>query len=492
MTQAKSSQSSVPLASSPVSGWRQLWRWWSGELKAMLPTAILRWLDGDAVAANVAVDAGGVTVINVGNEATKLSLPRRVPIDAFANNPLLRDLISAGRDRVRLVLTPDQALVKTITLPLATEENLRAVVGFELDRHTPFTPDQAYYDVQTVRRDPQHEKITVALAVASKFDIAALLATLRRAGLTCTAIGISEGAVAAGDSAMSFDLQPAVEKPPRRLSRMHQINLGSLALAAVFAFAAVIVPIWQKREAVKALIPQAAKSGAEFQISERVYTEYTKLAAEYNFLATKKHAVYPVLSVLEELAKTFPDTTWVQRLDIKLNGKVREVTILGEAQSASKVIENLEQSPSSLFQNSKQLTQTIRIQPNTERFHVSAEIKPRPVPTAESIDGAVVPAAIAPIPSSMPIPSAPAAVNIPAVSSVAPVLTPLQPAPATVPEQGGGKSAAATPPASILPPAPPTTLNPPFTTLSAPPAMPSPPAKMPAPPATPSGKGGGT
>ena len=175
MTQAKSSQSSVPLASSPVSGWRQLWRWWSGELKAMLPTAILRWLDGDAVAANVAVDAGGVTVINVGNEATKSSLPRRVPIDAFANNPLLRDLISAGRDRVRLVLTPDQALVKTITLPLATEENLRAVVGFELDRHTPFTPDQAYYDVQTVRRDPQHEKITVALAVASKFDIAALL-----------------------------------------------------------------------------------------------------------------------------------------------------------------------------------------------------------------------------------------------------------------------------------------------------------------------------
>ena len=105
-----------------------------------------------------------------------------------------------------------------------------------------------------------------------------------------------------------------------------------------------------------------------------------------------------MLSVLEELARTFPDTTWVQKLDIKLNGKAREVTVLGEAQSASKVIENLEQSPLSLFQNSKQLTQTFRVTPNTERFHVSAEIKPRPVPAAESIDHVATPATMDPIP----------------------------------------------------------------------------------------------
>ena len=474
MNQAKLSPPSAPPAALPplsaaaVSGPRQLWRWWWSELKGMLPASVLRWLDGDAVATNVAVDAGGVTLFNTGNEATKTSLPPRVPIDALASSPVLRTMIAAGRDRVRLVLTADQALVKTITLPLATEENLRAVVGFELDRHMPFTPEQAYYDVQIVRRDVTQEKIAVALAVASKFDTAALLDTLRRAGLTCTAIGISEGAAEdGGGMAMSFDLQPAIEKPPRRLSRMHQINLALLAFAAAFALAAVIVPIWQKREAVKALNPQAAKSGAEFQISERVYIEYTRLAAEYNFLAARKHAVYPVLLVLEELAKTFPDTTWVQRLDIKLNGKVREVTILGEAQSASKVIENLEQSPSSLFQNSKQLTQTIRIQPNTERFHVSAEIKPRPVPALESIDDVVAPAAVAPL--VMPAPSAPAVANMPATGLAAPAVTTVQP-----------------------PLPPPTVLNPPFTTLNPPPAIPTtPPAKAVTPPASATGKRSG-
>lgn len=435
----------------------------------MLPTWMARWLDGDATATNVTVDQYGITIITIDVGATKSSPPRRVPIDALANSPVLRELIEAGRDRVRLVLTADQALVNKITLPLATEENLRDVVGFELDRHTPFTPDQAYYDVQIVRRDPQNEKITILLAVASKSEVAALVDTLRQAGLTCTAIGVSDAV--AGDAA-SLDLQPAFDKPPRRLSRMHRINLGLLGLAAVLAFVAVILPIWQKREAVRGLIPQAEKAGTEFRISERVYTEYVKLAAEYNFLVTRKHAVYPVLSVLEELARAFPDTTWVQKLDIKVNGKVREVILLGEAQSASKVIENLEQSPLSLFQNSKQQSQTTRTQPNIERFHVSAEIKPRPVPTAEGIDDVVAPALSAPIPAPTALAPDPSPVN-PAAVSVVPPMTPMQPAPVITPDPAVVKGAIATP-------TPPAT---PQTTLNGPP---------PVPPNAPPGKRSGT
>lgn len=456
MTQTKSPQSTPTEAAS--AGLLPFWRWWTGELTAMLPTSMARWLDGDAIATNVALDETGLTIVSATGSAARSSPPQPVPTDALANSPVLRALIAAGRDQVRLVLTPEQALLKTITLPLATEENLREVVGFELDRHTPFTPDQAYYDVQVVRRDPQNEKIVVSLAVASKPEMAALIDTLRRAGLTCTAIGIAEGATS---NAGAFDLQPIIDKPPRRLSRSHQINLALLGLVAALLFAAVILPIWQKREAVKALNPQAQKSGAEFQISERVYSEYTKLVAEYNFLATRKHAIHPVLAVLEELARTFPDTTWVQRLELKLSGKVREVIMIGEAQSASKVIENLEQSPMSLFQNSKQLTPTSRMQLNTERFHVSAEIKPRPVPAAESIDDVAAPPAIAP--TATVAPAIPTAVvtstspGVPPAGVAAPLLTPMQPVPPAAPASPAGPPTASSavtnaPPLSSLAP----------------------------------------
>ena len=488
MTQAKSSPpSSFAAAATGVS---QLWRWWSGELKAMLPASIVRGLDGDAVATNVAVDGNGLTIITTSAGAAKSSPPQRVPLDALLSSPVLRNLIAAGRDQVRLVLAPEQALVKQITLPLATEENLREVVGFELDRHTPFTPDQAYYDVQVVRRDPKNEKIAVSLAVASRSEITALVDTLRRAGLTCTAIGIN---ASAATNAAAFDLQPAFDKPPRRLSRMHRINLGLLGVAAALLFAAVILPIWQKREAVKVLNPQAQKSGAEFQLSERVYSEYTRLVAEYNFLATRKHAVYPVVSVLEELARTFLDTTWIQKLDIKQNGKVREVTMLGETQSVSKVIENLEQSPQSLFQNSKQLTQTTPVQSNTVRFHVSAEIKPRPVPAAESMDAVAVPT-MAPTPATTLAAPVLPAVTVPTI----PVATVVSPAPAagTAPMQPMPAGPTAIKGAVAVPVAPAASPTTPLSTFNGPPVTSSPPAKSAAPPAAPpaapAGKGNGT
>ena len=427
MTPAQSLPSSAPAptAAPDAAALSPLWGWWSGEIKAMLPAYIARWLDGDAVATDIAVDESGLTIIEQGSIAGSNEPPGRVSHDAIASSPVLRALIASGRDRVRLVLAPEQALVKTITLPLATEENLREVIGFELDRHTPFTPAQAYYDAQVIKRDAQNERISVLLAVASRSEVAGLLDTLRRAGLTCNAIVVS--GVGPGEL-KAIDLQPATDKPPRRLSRMHQINLGLLTLAALLAIAAVILPIWQKREVVKVLTPQAEKSRTEFQISERVYSEYVKLAAEYNFLASKKHAVYPVVVVIEELAKTFGDTTWIQRLDIKVNGKTREVTMIGETQSSSKVIENLEQSPTALFQNSKQITAVTRMQANTERFHVSAEIKSRAVPQLQSIDDEAAPAISSltpvPTPANASAPSAPGGVTGMGVSVITPAATP--------------------------------------------------------------------
>jgi hypothetical protein len=138
------------------------------------------------------------------------------------------------------------------------------------------------------------------------------------------------------------------------------------------------------------------------------------------------------LQVLEELARTFPDTTWVQRLELKASNKVREVTILGEAQSASKVIENLEQSPMSLFQDTKQLTQTMRMGANSERFHVSAEIKPRALPAGEGLNAAPAPVAVVPptAPTALvtPVVAAPTLTTAPAPASSAPLATP-NPAP---------------------------------------------------------------
>ena len=97
MNQTKTIQASSSILSSAGNSTLQFWRWWTGELKAMLPMTVARWIDGDAVATNVTVDESGLTIINANHAANSSSPVRRVAIDALGHSPVLRALVAEGR-----------------------------------------------------------------------------------------------------------------------------------------------------------------------------------------------------------------------------------------------------------------------------------------------------------------------------------------------------------------------------------------------------------
>ena len=74
----------------------------------------------------------------------------------------------AGQARIVVALPADQVLRKTITLPAAVEDNLAQVLAYDLDRHTPFKPDEVYFDAAIVGRDPSKREIRVDWAAALK------------------------------------------------------------------------------------------------------------------------------------------------------------------------------------------------------------------------------------------------------------------------------------------------------------------------------------
>jgi general secretion pathway protein L len=335
----------------------------------------------------------------------------------------------SGHERVRLLLSADQLLVKNIQLPMAIEENLREAVGFELDRYTPFRADQAYYDVRVLRRDGNKETVEVQLGVAPRAVVDPLLATLRGLELSVGAIGAAPGVAGGG----VIDLLPAADRPAQKWGKHLKLNAALFALVVVLALLALLFPIWQKREKVLELIPQVSKASTEFSVSQKQYDEYSKIATHYNYITGRKFSQQPVLVLLEELSKISPDTTYVQSLEIKLTGKIRELTLIGEAQSASRVLEVLEQSP--LFQNAAQRAQTTRgSQPNTERYHVSTEIKSRPLPPT-AIAGMAEPVApvVAPAVPALPVQTSPVVepgANIPATGAASATAAPAAQLPA--------------------------------------------------------------
>ncbi len=98
-----------------------------------------------------------------------------------------------GVDKVFVAVPRSGALTLYIDLPDATEENLEEVLGYELDRHTPYTAEQAYFDFEVVERD--RGKIKVLLVVVPKKVLDGVLEVLSGTGVRPLSIEISSTAL---------------------------------------------------------------------------------------------------------------------------------------------------------------------------------------------------------------------------------------------------------------------------------------------------------
>ncbi len=84
-------------------------------------------------------------------------------------------------------------VIRLLEMPAMPESDLRKEIYYELERQTPFPPDQVYYDYQVVQRadaDPNASHMEVLLAAAQEELIESHVAALEAAGLTPMAIDV--------------------------------------------------------------------------------------------------------------------------------------------------------------------------------------------------------------------------------------------------------------------------------------------------------------
>ena len=389
------------------------WRWWVAELNSVFAPLVNKyWIDQAHIVA-VSLDAEG------------------------APPPLMS---VNGRD-VKVLLPDSLVLQKLVTYPAAIEENLVEVLTNDIDRQTPFTSDQVYFGGRIARRHEGLDGVTridIALSLVQRRIADKAMEAIRRNGGRVTSLAL------VGES-QAIELLPESARPAKRLSRLQKINLALLLLLAMLMIMAISVPIIMKRNDVKLLTPLVEKARNEAEATRKIETEFQRLYQEYQYAMGKKYAAYPAVDIVEELSKLSPDTTWLQNFEMKLApqsaknvaGKtpIREIQIIGEAASASKMIELIEQSK--LMQNTTQRAQTTRgALPNTEKFQIATEVKPRAAPelvdlialadkpaatTAPAVSPAAIPpsastgvATVLPTPPIVPTaPTLPSAVNGP-------------------------------------------------------------------------------
>lgn len=270
-------------------------------------------------------------------------------------------------EEVGLVLSSRQVLRKRLKLPLAVEENIRQVLGYEMDRHTPFKADQVYFDYRVIGRDTKAGQLDVQLVVVPRQHVDAAMKQASEWGVAPQGIWLVDELQSAPPC---FNLNPQ-QQSRRKTSRFSWTGFAMGGVAVALILTALIFPVWQKRDLAIRLLPEVDQAHQQADVAEKLRIQAEGLLAEYEYILAKKREFPPVVAVLDDLTKILPDDTWVRQLDIK--GK--ELQLQGDTGSSSNLI--------ALFEKTKTLhganfrAPLIKAQSGTgEQFHLAVETRP--------------------------------------------------------------------------------------------------------------------
>ncbi len=363
--------------------------WWGGDLLSFLPSSwraalaegreslLLNIADNTLVlqreAARGATEFGQVDL----TQDTDVQRSDFQRLRARIDEPQLRHFFCVPAARV---------LHRSLNLPTAAEGNLRQVLGFEMDRQTPFKADQVYYDYAVRGRDAAGRQLLVDLVVMPRGAFDEELAPISQLGIPLD--GVDCWLDEANGQRLGVNLLPP-ERRARRSNQRMWINLGLAALTIILALGVMARTVTNRQVALENMTAevQAAQEEAKQVAALRKTLEETIESA--NFLTQKKRTIVPAIALLRDLTERLPDSTYLERLNVTEDGRV-------ELQGLSDRSENL----IAELQKSKVLTDPAFqgvVQPDPrvkkDRFNLVAQLKARePSQSAAPSGAATAPA----------------------------------------------------------------------------------------------------
>ncbi len=341
--------------------------WWGSELRACIPSGLvglvrptrrlsLLWQDKDVqlrwTAGRGTRDLGRLATDLTGAEASA----------AFAR---ITATVPWKHAEIVLELPPERVLRREVELPIAAAENLREVLGFELDRLTPFKADDAVFDYRVARVDRANKRMTVSLAVAPRDLIQRLQAFCADLGVVADRITTS---TERADTRRPFDLNPAEGTAPQQ-SRWRAVTVALAAIAAILVILALWLPLQRKQEILAAYEEQLAEFRLQATEAAALREEFKAKAEQGSFIMRHRAETTLAVTVLKDITERLEDDAWL--VQFRLSG--RELTIGGYAQTATSLVPALEDSPLlTAVKFSAPVTPDASI--NRDRFGIVAEV----------------------------------------------------------------------------------------------------------------------
>ena len=350
--------------------------WWGRSLAAWLPPHVRQLLGMDR----------GRLLLQVEGDALRLRLHRGDAITDLGSLPTLADDVDAtpGRDLLAPLLGPRlsdlprwlllpaaTSLRRRLPLPAAAADRLRAVVGFEIERQTPFSADAVAFDARVVGRRDAEGPIDAELIAVPRAALAPQLAALGPIATQLTGIDV---AATDGTPLQVNLLDPAL----RRHARDPWVwwNLLLAVAAVVFLSLALYQVLLNRRFAAEMLEADITRESAPARAAAAQQQELTALIEGHKFLQLKRSQTPTAVEIMDELSRRMPDGTYLEKVAIEEN----RLTLIGLSNEAPALIGRLQDSP--LWRNPA-LAGALQTDPSEhkDRFTLIADIGP---PTQEN------------------------------------------------------------------------------------------------------------
>ena len=336
--------------------------WWLRQMRGLLPE---RWRQRAGGPANAVVlawrePAGIELLLRRDHKETSLG---RFGLDEAGFRKARTMLGNRRRPAIVLRLPPGMLLEREVSLPLAAEQGLDRVVGYEMDRFTPFTADEVFYSYSLLRRDLARSRIVISIMLVPRARLASVLETMGQLQLAPTVL---EAAGSSGE----LERIPLAAAGTGTLRWRGRGLVAAGVTCAVLAVAVVALPFWLQAQARAAVEARIAALKPRFEQAEAVRKKLAAFAESGDVFSAEHARVGDALNAIATLTELLPDDTYL----ISLVMQKRQVSLQGQSAAAAKLLTTLSADPT--IRNVAFTAPVTRNATGNDVFAIRAEIAP--------------------------------------------------------------------------------------------------------------------
>jgi general secretion pathway protein L len=346
---------------SPLPGWLRV----AGEtVLGILPDGLRRQLGMRQRRLLLALESDGLTLRAQLDDST--SLIGVLPVD----DPMLLEQLrvrldeSAGNVPRWLLVDIGQTLRPVLTVPASAEPRLREVMLHEIDRQTPFSPDQVSFEPRVLSRDAQSRQMKVELVVLprARLDVALTVLGPLAEGLAGVDVVDVDG------TRLGVNLLPLAGRAARP-DRSRDVNRWLAAILVAALAASMWLTLNNRSEALADATRRVDAAKVEARGVRQLRNALSGSATAANFLARQRARQPTILELLADLTKRIPDSTSLEKISVN-DGNI---VLIGQSQQASALVGLLQ---GSTLIRTPTLTGSVQTDPRTgkERFTLTAVV----------------------------------------------------------------------------------------------------------------------